>query len=322
MSDPIHHDLLGFLCDALEPRERELIERRLGNDPALAAELESLRGDLELFGSPAPCEPPPNLAARTCRFVAEQSAQPEHQLATPVGKSPAADLLAPTSSWRLLDAAVAIAICVAGLALVFPLIQSSRASAQVTACANRLREIGLALTGYSEHHRGAFPEVPETGKLAAAGIYAPVLLDAGYLTNRQVVVCPGSPLASESKAVIPTLVELQTADGARLAELRHGMGGSYGYALGYRDRGVYKGERNLHCANFAVMADLPAGNCKTSSNHGGTGHNVLLEDGHVVYLHGCRLDGSTDDIFTNDLGQLAAGCQVNDAVVAPSDVAP
>jgi hypothetical protein len=231
-------------------------------------------------------------------------------------------LVSPTRSWRLIDIAVAVAICVAGAALVLPLIQSSRASAQVAACANRLREIGLALSGYSEHHEGNFPQVPESGKLSAAGIYAPVLLDAGYLNDRRIVICPASPLAANSTLIVPTLGQVQAADGDQLAQLRRTMGGSYGYALGYRDGALYKTTRNLHRANFALAADMPASDCSTSPNHGGAGHNVLLEDGHIAFIHGCRLDGCSDDIFTNDLGQVAAGCHVNDAVVARSDVSP
>jgi hypothetical protein len=333
MTENTSHDLIGYLLDALDADERESLEERLRGDAALAAQLETARGHLDLLGRPDSCEPPPGLAARTCQFVAEQRtalADSAGQCHSPLGeretvlsdREAGSELISPSRSWRLIDIAVAIAVCVAGVALVLPMIQSSRATAQVAACANRLREIGLALTGYSDHHDGAFPEVPESGKLAAAGIYAPVLLDAGYLNDRRIVICPASALAGNSKLVVPTLGELQAADGEQLAELRRTMGGSYGYALGYRDGGQYKSTRNLHRANFALAADMPATDCSTSLNHGGAGHNVLLEDGHIAFIHGCRLDGSSDDIFTNDLGKVAAGCHVNDAVVARSEVAP
>ncbi len=328
MSDSTLHDLLGYLLDALNADEREAFEERLRGDAALAAQLEAARGQLEILGRPEACEPPPGLAARTCRFVAEQRAIGDRQPTTTERqtvlskRSADGELVSPSRSWRLIDIAVALAVCMAGVALVLPMIQSSRATAQVAACANRLREIGLALTGYSEHHDGAFPEVPESGKLAAAGIYAPVLLDAGYLNDRRIVICPASAMAGNSKFIVPTLSELEAADGEQLAELRRNMGGSYGYALGYRDAGQYKTTRNLHRVNFALAADVPASDCSTSLNHGGAGHNVLLEDGHIAFIHGCKLDGSSDDIFKNDLGKVAAGCHVNDAVVARSEMAP
>jgi hypothetical protein len=67
---------------------------------------------------------------------------------------------------------------------------------------------------------------------------------------------------------------------------------------------------------------MPSEDCASSPNHAGNGHNVLLEDGQVVFLKSCRLIGSTDDIFTNDEGKAAAGCHINDAVVVRSDVSP
>jgi len=49
---------------------------------------------------------------------------------------------------------------------------------------------------------------------------------------------------------------------------------------------------------------------------------VLLEGGRVVYLKSCRLDGSDDNIFLNDQNQVAAGCHMNDAVIARSNARP
>jgi hypothetical protein len=78
----------------------------------------------------------------------------------------------------------------------------------------------------------------------------------------------------------------------------------------------------LYRETFALVSDVPSEDCSSSPNHSFRGQNVLLEDGHVVFLKSCRLDGSTDDIFTNDDGKVAAGCHVNDAVVVRSDVSP
>ena len=172
-------------------------------------------------------------------------------------------------------------------ALIFPLINASRASSQITACANNLRELGVALTAYSEHHNGMFPQVPERGNLGAAGVFGPTLVDAGYLRDPRMLVCPGSPLADRADFHIPTLDELRSAKADRLKELQRDMGGSYGYALGYRDNGIYKPTRNLRRETFAIAADMPAEDLtehQTSPNHGWSGHNVLLEGGRVVYL--------------------------------------
>jgi hypothetical protein len=224
--------------------------------------------------------------------------------------------------WRAADLVVAIGVCVAIVAMIFPLVHASRTRAQITACANKLREIGLALTGYSERHNGLFPEVSETGNLSTAGVYAPTLVDSGFLEDSRIVICPGSKLADGPTFRIPTLEEVRKATPERIRELRPIMGGSYGYALGYRDNGKYKPTRNRYRNAFALAADVPADDLTSSPNHGRCGQNVLLEDGHVVYLSTRRLEGSGDDIFENDLGQVAAGCHANDSVVARSEASP
>lgn len=226
------------------------------------------------------------------------------------------------SSWRFIDLAMAIAVCICASALVLPMISASRSNAQILACANNQREIGFGLTQYSEQHNGYFPAVPETGSLAAAGIYAPTLLSTGYVKNPRLFVCPNSSVADDGSLRIPTLAQVQQASGEKLAQLRHEMGGSYGYALGYRQAGVYHPTRNLYRDTFALVADMPSDDHASSMNHNGRGHNVLLEDGHVVFLTSRYVNGSNDDIFTNDDGKIAAGCHINDAVVVQSDVSP
>ncbi len=337
MTNPIQQDLLGYLADALEPDERLAIEESLRRDSALKEELRYVRRQLEvLHDTGLDYEPPPGLASRTLELIAQQ----EHPV---TGTAPLEDnrvefdparkrnrrgevarepLTPAMRSWRFVDIAVAAAVCLAAAGLVFPLLNISRSNARVMACANNLREVGMAMTQYSEHQNGFFPRVAETGSLAAGGIYAPTLLAGGYVTDPRTFICPGSSLADDASLRIPTVAELQAASGEQLTELHRRMGGSYGYALGYRQAGVYRPTRNLYRDTFALVADEPSEDCSSSPNHSGKGHNVLLEDGHVVFLKSCRLVGSMDDIFTNDDGKAAAGCHVNDAVIVRSDVSP
>ncbi len=324
MIDNIDHDLIGYLLGALEADEREQVAAALAADAALRERLESLRSELRLLEDPPTFEPPADLAERTCAFIAAHAEPPSPagDVSRKAGRLKTHESLAPSRGWRSVDIAVSIAVCIAGAALIFPLINSSRANSQIAICANKLREIGLALTGFSERHNGLFPQVPETGNLAAAGVYAPTLIDSRFISDPRVVICPGSPLAEQPGFRIPRLDEIQEARAEQLAELRRKMGGSYGYVLGYRDNGVYKPTRNLYREKFAIASDAPSDDLDNSPNHGRNGYNALLEDGHVVYLRLCRLDGTGDDIFRNDMGELAPGCQVNDAVVARSDVSP
>ncbi len=342
MTDSHGPDLVGYLLDALEPAERDHIDARLCREPALRAELDALRHRLSpLNDNLGRIESPPGLAARTCRFV-EQRIQDESLLvpgslmdassrASSRGAARSAfkfqgggrESLSPSRGWRWSDALVAVSVCLVGVALLFPLLHSNIASARVAACSNKLRELGLALTDYSEHHSGLLPVAAEKGNLAAAGVCAPTLIDARYLDDSQAVVCPASELASDGEFRVPTVNELENAHGQQLLDIRRKMGGSFGYVLGYRQDGVYRFVRDRRRPQFAIASDLPL-NASRAANHGGAGRNVLLEDGRVVYLVGncCRLSGSDDNIFLNDLGLVAAGCSADDAVVSESETAP
>ncbi len=231
------------------------------------------------------------------------------------------------SRWRLADFVVAAGIFIAASMLFFPAIYHSRYSAQIANCENNLRRIGQALAAYSGLHHGDFPGLSTAGPQSAAGVYAVKLMDDGLVHEPQWFVCPSSPLAEKiDQFHVPSLDELEHVPREKLTELERLMGGSYGYNLGYigEDR-RYHSTRNLHRKNFAILADVPVateGSKPYSLNHGGWGHNVLFEDGHVDYLKACTAAGCKDNIFLNDDGQLAPGIHRDDAVIGPSAIHP
>jgi hypothetical protein len=276
-------------------------------------------------------EPPLGLAKRTCAKVFACS-QPRGRRSSPAAlpreRLPEeATVVAAAgpgwwSRWSWADALVATAVGVVLCMLIFPAIHSSRFHARVAACQENLRQLGVALTQYSERHGGAFPEVPHEGPMAAAGIYAPVLLSNGYLDNQSRVVCPSSPIAADSAFRVPAIEELLSATGDALERLRGSMGGSYGYTLGYVENGQYRGPRNLRRATYAIMADAPALPALKSLNHDGRGQNVLFEDGHVEFLSTPQPASVRDNVFVNDTGEVAAGRHRDDAVVGASSAMP
>ena len=81
------------------------------------------------------------------------------------------------------DVAVAALIFVIAGLLVLPAINGTRFQARVAACQDNLRQVGQALTEYSHKNHDVFPVVPAEGNLAAAGIYAPILTQEGFLTE-------------------------------------------------------------------------------------------------------------------------------------------
>lgn len=303
--------LLGYLLGALEPAEQRAVEERLETDAELRRELEALREKLVPLAEseePEP-EPPPCLAARTCQYVMARM-------------GPVAGQFASRSQWRVQDVIVAAGIFVALGMLLFPAVLNSRTQAQLRACEKNLLTLGRALAQYSQLHDGRFPEVPLEGKLAVAGIYAPTLRDAGLIDHRD-VICPAGKSCRWSNFRLPSVNEIRAAEGETLRVLQCRVGGSYGYTLGYVEKGRYHGPRNRARATFALMADSPAQHPAVHSDDPACrGQNVLFEDGHVSFLTACRLEDCGDHIFQNALGIVSAGIGPDDAVIAPSFVSP
>jgi len=329
----MHEQLLGYLLEALEPGERDDMEKRLKSDSRLQQQLESLHESLEPLRADAESfEAPDGLAVQTCEAVAlhrhsspvaagrrrDSAAIPKQ--GSPKGLSPEDCVSGPTC-WKFADFVVAAGVFLAASMLLVPAIQNSRMHARTAACQNNLRELGTALARYSENNGGAFPAIPQSGNLAAAGLYAVRLMEEGYLQSKAWLVCPASSLAEEKETIeVPSIEQLQQADPARLVKLQKRMGGSYGYNLGYMEGETYCSPRNQRRATFALMADAPCSllESRRSNNHGGCGQNVLYEDGHVGYLTQCSLKGSDDHIFLNDEGIVAAGVHPHDAVIGDS----
>lgn len=329
--------LLGYLLEALEPAEHELVERQLSTDANLRRDLAALERSLDVLGADREhLDPPPRLTQRTCQFVflaaSPTMTVPATNLpAAAAMSSPMAAAFEPASRasapgrWTAADLVVAAGIFLAMGMLLFPAVNNSRYAARLAGCQNNLRELGLALAGYSQQNQGRFPEVETSGKLNVAGVYAAKLADTGFLSDPTKVICPASPLAATlDKFRLPRLEDLHAAQEYELAELQRLVGGSYGYTLGHHADGQYQPTKNLHRKTFAVMSDAPGCDLThhQSTNHSGSGQNVLFEDGHVEYLQGCKRAGCRDDIFENEQGEVAAGTHPEDSVIGPSGARP
>ncbi|MCE9606555.1 MAG: hypothetical protein K8U03_16820 [Planctomycetia bacterium] len=334
--------LLGYLLRALEPDEERELERRLSIDPELRRDLELLRRSLEpIDGTTASYDPPEGLAKRTCEWISGladvveknssryEEAVPSEDAASLMSlrkryeASQPVDLTAPPARrWGWADATVTAGIVVAASLLFFPALASMRYQSRVVACRDKLHRVGMALIDYSRTHGDLFPEVPHSGPLAHAGVYAPRLQQARLLMDASDVVCPGQARACAQFENIPTLDELEHADSAALDKLTAKMGGSYGYALGYVEDGSYHFVRNQSRPHFALLADAPQDHALGSLNHGCGGQNVFFEDGHALFLNCCRRRDLGDDLFSNHSGFVGAGIGPNDVVIAPSAAAP
>lgn len=315
----MRENLYGYLLNALEPDEHEQVEISLKEDEGLRKELELLRrGLIPLALDKEHHEAPEGLAERACQCVAAYSRR-----VTP--RSMMHEPPAPRSrGWSMQDLFVSAGIVIAASLLFFPAVSHSRFQARIAGCQNNLRMIGNSLTHYSQQHGNYFPDVPQSGNLATAGVFAPKLLDSGFLDCSKWLVCPSSEFAESGELKVPSCDELSGASPEELDRWRQRLSGSYGYSLGYEDEGEYRSPKNRHRQNYAVMSDTPDHHLKSvqSTNHGGYGQNVWFEDGHVQFLRDGIAPGDDDNIFLNDNGQVGPGVHPDDAVIGTSGCAP
>lgn len=344
MKSLTHEQLLGYLLGALESKECVEVEQAMAQDAELSAELEKMKlslGTVGLLGAPVQDDPPLCLAARTCEFVEQRvessSAETVSLRASAtvdrpkVTLSPVSRAEAQGSSLRKLDLFVACSVVLVGAALCFPLLFTNRFQANVNFCQNQLRQLGLALHEYSGMQPdGAFPHVPASGNRSVAGIYGPTLLSNKLVLDPRKFFCPGNAefaSAEQELPLVPTLAELDAAVEPSLSQLQETMGGTYGYSLGYtRDKNVLP-PRNSRRAEYALLADAPHDlqPGRSSANHAGRGQNMLFEDGHVKFLkmnHSQMSESALDDPYHNRLGIVAAGVDINDAVLGRSNDRP
>lgn len=333
MKSSTQHDLLGFLLGALDAEEHEQTEQALKNDKDLQRHLSELDDRL------APLEdvnvdelPPSGVARRTCESVAFLS---KDDLPRPAIKTTDPHLpnkpaftqrrqYGSKRSWSLADVVVASAVCLVVGALLFPAISMSRQNAQIAACQDNLRQIGMALQSYSDTF-GSYPFLPQNSPLGAAGGQGPILNDLQLVDRQERFLCPGSPFPDEkSQFRMPTMQEVDQASGANVTRLVSAMGGDYGWPLGVIQNNQYRPQRMSGRSFFVMLSDAPTEHLGTrvSLNHGRTGQNVVCEDLSVRWVADCSECSLNDHPFENHDGLVAGGVDENDAVVGASDSRP
>jgi hypothetical protein len=309
----MHEDLVGYLLGALDDDATDRIERQLAAHPALRRELDRIGLALRPLGVDAvDHDPPPDLATRTMRRVLEQR-KPEPWVAPPAA-----------GQWRLTDLAIAASILFAISMIILPAINESRQQRGLVECKNNLRAIGVAMANYTEKHNGYMPFYGTEAPLGIAGIYAPLLIESQFVTDRSVFICQSS---GDSPAGIHSLGELRAAqaDIEQLTTMLRSVGGSYGSLLGFKERGVYQSPRQNRLGGDSVLVDRPprpheghVGH-SNSPNHGGLGQNALFRDGSVKFLCHPEECSGCDNIFVSLGNRVEPGWNERDQVFGASD---
>jgi hypothetical protein len=322
--DAMDEDLVGYVLDALDPDARQEVETRLEEQPQARARLERLRRVLEPLAADAEAgEPPAGLALSALARIAEYRCR-----RLPDAPPPSAFQRVTPPSRRMprradLLVAAALLILISGLAL--PGIRrlwhvyNHRAT-----CADNLRVLWTGLQAYGNSHEGMLPQVEERGPRSVAGIFVPVLHEAGVLRSDARLVCPGDdtqPLPTPHR--LGTLEELYRSRPEAFLRAAHDLAGSYAYSMGYKEGDVLQGLRCDSGDLLPVMADrLPCAAPGNSPNHGGAGQNVLYLGGKVRWCanRSAGIDG--DDIYLNRRNEVHAGLAREDTVLGCSDSSP
>ncbi len=325
----MRHDLVGFVVGALDAKEHEEVRQKVETDPELQKDLSLVERGLEPLGWDSDrLIPPSGLASRTCEYIAKMDSSGKTTLTcveSDGSLSPASQIEATGGArrWTMADFVVAAGVCLAAACLFFPAIVNSRYHSQMAICQNKMKDLGIGLVSYSQaDERGMFPVIPTKGKLSVAGVYAPMLVENGHITDADKFYCP-----AKSQTVvlrIPHSKDVLSAEGNQLVSLHRSMGGDYAYILGFLKNGKLHGIRNRNRTHYPVLSDEPQEELTNSviSSHG-RGQNVLFEDGHVAFLSTRNRPGvADDDMFRNYQGFQRAGIHSDDTVLAPSAVTP
>jgi len=319
------------LDEMREPDEApppDLVARTLNSLPPLPASPESAgsRDLAEAASNAASGEPPAEMAKRRPALEPMREA---------VETAPDA----PRRWFDWFGGAVAAAVL---LGLLLPTLAEGRFEARRQICEDQLREFGTAITQFVMRDSDErLPAVARSGPEAFAGVFAVRLNDAGLLENPRIRWCPSldrphaarhiEPPAPRTSAGADGLVpaeELHRSPMDRLQVLQRTAGGHYAYTLGVVDKDRYAPPQYESRTSFAVLSDAPLDGYDSGSlaqarvGHGGRGINVLYEDGHVRFVPVDSIRAMPDHPLLNHRGNVEAGVNIDDAVLAPSDRAP
>lgn len=321
--ETMEEHLIGYLRNELDPASQRAVEAYLRSHPEAAARVEQLRQTLAPWDEDADLvAPPSDLVRRTLARLAEHRARP-----LPRAPRPRSYEVGGLTSrrFRLADMAMAAAVLLLVGAVALAWIPRIRLRANELACQNQMRAVWQALENYSEQpaNHGEFPRVEANGPHSVAGIFVPMLQDAGLLTSDVSLVCSGTNPRGDSRPSLQDLDQLYREQPDTFKSLTHTLGGTYAYTLGYSGNGELHGLRRDSGDLLPLLADAPPeSGTGLSPNHGGSGQNVLYIGGNVRWCTQRTVGVNCDDIYLNQDGKLGTGRKWNDTVLGPSYATP
>jgi hypothetical protein len=305
--------LLAYLLDTLDPATRQRVEAWLDAHPEGRERLEVLRRAIAPLADDPDPAPPPGLAESALAFVAAHSAsapRPRDEADT-----------RPPRWGRRIDWAVAACMLVLAGGLLPPVCVKLWTQQQRLSCGNNLRKFWVALQGYSDTRENDLPRVEARGPRAVAGVFLPILSDAGLAPDVS-VACPAREQRRPLRCSVEDLERLYRERPADYAAIARELAGHYAYCIGYSQGTSHLGLRRDSGDLLPILADCPSPGGSTSPNHGGAGQNVLYVGGQVRWAPLPTVGQDGDNIFLNRDQRVRAGVCRTDSVLAPSNVQP
>lgn len=273
-------------------------------------------------------EPRAGLVSDTMSLIIEQESSKGQR---PVGFGGASNLdwsdapIGTRLAW--LDSLVALAAGIIFLSFLLPTIWRWRESARQISCAENLRNLGVALTGFTDfspQHR--FPAINTSGPLTFAGVYAIRLQDASLLDSSKWLHCPSNDYI-DFPMPVPTSAEFLAAAPDQQRIWRYVAGGNYAYNLGNLVDGKYEAPRSDSPVRVALVGDMWPKTLGAIENvgspivlHGDRGANILYSDGSTQWIRiPEQVQGlAVDHPFLNADLEQGVGRGLKDACLAPS----
>jgi hypothetical protein len=323
-------NLVGYLLKALDPAQHREVEGHLQAHPEAERNLDLLSQALApLEADRETPEPPPTLRVRTLARVAEYRLS----ILPPMPQAPPVRSVAPRGAWwSRADVLVAASILLLILPFIPPAIFHVQQQHNQVACENNLRNFHQAFVNYWSHHNDDLPKVEDKPPRNFAGVFVPVLHDAGVLSSDVTVTCPSNGHRPAEDISLEMLEVLQATNPKAFEDKVCRMSGCYAYSLGYRDAsGQLHGIRHRPDNDrLPIMADRPPFDQKAcadivsgnSKNHGCRGQNVLLMGGNVFFATSRNVGIDGDDIYLNRNNLPAAGVDDTDTVLGASSFRP
>jgi prepilin-type N-terminal cleavage/methylation domain-containing protein len=259
------------------------------------------------------------------------------------------------AGFTLIELLVVLAIIGLLMGILLPAMEHVRHQGYIDKCASNLRQIGMAMSMYSNENQGNFPRtlyVPgapltegtginavdpfQPGGVAANDLTAAIylLLRAEHLPT-ELFICPYNDATSYSADSASPQAHCNFTDWTK--NLSYSFADPYpnaavadaGYRLTNHIRGDFPMAADLNPGVKPPIANVTAAAPGASSrimenanslNHEQDGENVLYADGHVTFQQNCICGIAQDNIYTNQSNQVTASpISPTDAVLLPAN---